>query len=82
MPDENKIVLITSLDTNKKVIKVDGEGAAEITFSTDATQLADVLRAMTKFTGKRITMTLEPDLSEQDNGEHEPIHKRVGRFKG
>jgi len=51
------IELIAFLDPHKKCIRVDGDGQAEITFTTDATQLADVLRVFSEFKGKRIKVT-------------------------
>ena len=48
-----------TLNPHKNCIRVDGEGQAEITFTTDATQLAQILKVFAKYKGKRIKITCE-----------------------
>ncbi len=56
---EGEIYFEATYNPNKKVILVDGDGAAEIKFTTDATQLAPVLLSLAEFKGSRIGITLK-----------------------
>lgn len=61
------IEITVSLDENKRVIKTFGDGASEITFSTDATQLAKVLSALAYFKGQAIKMKLYRENIEENS---------------
>jgi len=56
---KKEIYFEASYDPNKKIINIDGDGAATITFTTDATQLASVLLSLAKLKGCRIGITLK-----------------------
>jgi len=56
---EEKVEITASLDLNTKVIAIDGDGAAKITFTTSAQELAKVLTAFSKFHKRRIKLILE-----------------------
>ena len=56
---KKEIYFEASYNPNKKCILVDGDGAAEIKFTTDATQLASVLSSLAEFKESRIGITLK-----------------------
>ncbi len=58
MSKANHIKIKASLDPNKQCLKIFGDGAASITFNTDATQLANAIRTVALFKGKCIELNM------------------------
>jgi ACT domain-containing protein len=56
---EESVEITACLDLNTKVIAIDGDGAAKITFTTSAEELAKVLTVFTKFHKRRISLKLK-----------------------
>ena len=66
---KGEIYFEATYNPHKKVILVDGDGAAEIKFTTDATQLASVLSSLAQYKGCRIGIRLKsiPDAKQNDS---------------
>lgn len=62
------VKILASFNLNKKCIFIDGEGAATIKFDTDATQLANVLRAFAEMKNSLIELTLKRLPKSTQNG--------------
>lgn len=71
------IEIEATLDQNRKCIFVDGDGQADIRFTTDATQLAKVLSALAEFKGQRFLLTLSK--VEDDGRAEEKSSGRSGK---
>jgi len=56
---EAEVVIEACLDLNTKVIAIDGDGAAKITFTTSAQELAKVLTVFARFHKRRIQLRLK-----------------------
>lgn len=55
---EEKVEIEASLNMDQKVIKICGDGAAQITFDTSADQLAKVLTGFAKFNKRPIKLIM------------------------
>lgn len=56
---EDEVYFEASFDPNKQCVKIDGDGAAQVIFVTDATQLAGVVSAIAAFKEGMIGVTLK-----------------------
>lgn len=53
-----EVKFIATYNQNRKCIAIDGDGQAEIKFTTDATQLASVLGSLASFKDSQIEIRL------------------------
>ena len=58
MKKNENIIFEGSYNPTRKIILIDGDGSASITFQTDAGQLASVLSSLAALQGCRIKITL------------------------
>ena len=74
-----------SLDPNHKCVFIDGNGAAQIKFETDESQIVSIIKSIAYLRGKCFEVTLKPsqDIAYAKRPQKNKTARRVTReFKG